>query len=216
MTDNKKPADNRSASQKITDLENAMVSAYQTMDNMARDLTTIKDALKLLGNKVDSIVKASASGEPLSDEVISKIMIQNNCEELAQKVKVMNAQGILAPQEQVADDSFIVGSELNDSGETVNPRLQFALFALQPELREKFKGAKSGDVLNLQEGKLKFKVAEIYQIQQPKPAEAPAPAETPAEAAPAASDAVPAALEATTAPAAPAAQPDQSVTPLTQ
>jgi hypothetical protein len=211
MSENQKP-DTRSASQKISDLENAMMSLYQTADNIVRDLGTIKDAIKLLGNKVDSIVKASAAGEPLNDEVISRIMVQNNIEELQNKLKVMVAQGILVPSEQAAQDSFIVGQDLNDAGEVVNPRLQFAVYALQPELREKFNGARTGDVLNLQEGKLKFKVTEIYQIQKPKPAPAPAPAEAPAEAAPAASDQAPAA-PAEAAPAAPVSQPDQSVTP---
>lgn len=184
MTQNQKPVDNRSASQKIGDLERAMMQLYQTADAMARDLGTVKDAIKLLGNKVDSIVKASQKGEAITDEVISRIMIENNCEELKQKVTIMQAQGILAPQEQIGADSFVVGAELNDAGETINPRLQFALYALSPELQEKLTGAKVGDTLTLQEGKLRFKVLESYQIQQPEaPAEAvqEAPAQAPAE-----------------------------------
>ena len=133
------PKDQRSASQKIQDLENAVMSLYQTLDNVIKDLGTVKEAIKLLGNKVDSIVKASANGEQLSDAVLSRIMIENNCEELANKVKLMLAQGVIVPQEQVADQSFVVGAELNDAGETINPRLQFGLFALRPELREKLK-----------------------------------------------------------------------------
>jgi len=214
---NQRPADTRSASQKIQDLENALISLYQTVDNIARDLNTCKDALKLLGNKMDSIVKATNAGEPLSDEVISRIMLENNIEELKNRLRVMVAQGTLVPTEQVAEDSFIAGSDINEQGETVNHRLQFALYAIKPpELQQKFIGARVGDVLNLQEGKLKFKVAEIYQIQKPKPAEAApaAPAET-AQAAPAAeaaSDAAPAAPEAAPAPAS-VPQPDQTVTP---
>lgn len=171
QTQNQKPVDNRNASQKIQDLENAMMQLYQTVDAMARDLGTVKEAIKLLGNKVDSIVKASSKGEVISDDVISRIMIENNCEELKQKVTVMQAQGILVAQEQVGTDSFVVGAELNDKDETVNPRLQFALYVLSPELQEKIKGSKVGDVLTLQEGKLRFKVLESYQIQQPKTAE---------------------------------------------
>lgn len=204
---NQKPADNRSASQKISDLENALMSLYQTADNMARDVMTLKEAIKLLGNKVDSIVKASSSGEAINDAVISRIMVENNCEELANKVKTMVAQGVLASQEQVAEDSFVVGEEVNEQGEIANPRLQFALYALQQDLRDKFIGAKAGDLLSLQEGKLKFRVSEVYQIQQPKAAEEPteeattAPAEAtqeapaqeaaPAEAAPEATQAAP-------------------------
>lgn len=191
MTQNK---DTRSASQKITDLENALMSLYQTADNMARDLGTIKEAIKLLGNKVDSIVKAASAGEPVNDTVIARIMVENNVEELNQKVKGMIAQGVLKSQEQIGADSFVVGSENDDQGAVINPRLQFALFALQPDLREKFIGGKAGDVLTLQEGKLKFKVLEVYEIQKQKPAEA---VEAPAEAAPAA-DAAPAQADQTT------------------
>ena len=194
-----RPADNRSASQKITDLENAVMNAYQTLDNVIKDLGIIKDAIKLLGNKVDSIVKASVNGEAINDSVIARIMMENNCEELANKVNVMVAQGVLATQEQVGDNSFIVGAELNDAGETVNPRLQFAIFALRPELREKLKGSKSGDVIVLEEGKLRFKVLESYAIVQPKE-DAPAPLAT----APASSDAAPAALAPATEQTAPA------------
>ena len=217
MSDNQetqKTADNRSASQKIQDLENAMIALYQTADNIARDLNTVKDAIKLLGNKIDSIAKAQLSGEQPTDEVISRIMTENNIEDLKNKLKVMVAQGILTPTEQIAEDSFIAGADINEAGETVNPRLQFALYAIRPpELQQKFLGARVGDVLNLQEGKLKFKVAEIYQIQKPKPAEAApvAPAETsaPAEAAPAA----PAATAETAPTEVTATQPDQAATP---
>ena len=211
---NQKPADNRSASQKITDLENGLIALYQTADNIVRDLQMMKEALKLLGNKVDSVVKATLAGESPTDDVIERIMRENAIEELKQKVLIMQAQGMLSPSEQIAPNSFIVGQDINDQGEIVNHRFQFALYAIQPpELRTKFAGARVGDVLNLQEGKLKFRVMEIYTIQEPKPAEA-APA-APADAAPAASDAQAPAAPAETAPAAQVAQPDQSVTPAT-
>lgn len=209
-----KPQDNRSASQKIGDLENAMIALYQTADNIARDLNTAKEAIKLLGNKLDSIVKAQLAGEQPTDDVISRIMVENNIEELKNKLKVMVAQGILSPTEQVAEDSFLVGADQNDAGEVVNPRLQFALYAIRPpELQQKFLGAKVGDVLNLQEGKLKFKVAEIYQIQKPKPVEAApaAPAETEASADATAAPAAPA--ETAPAPEASAPQSEQAATP---
>jgi hypothetical protein len=222
MSENQRPVDNRSASQKINDLENALMALYQTADNMARDLMAIKDALKLLNNKLESVIKASNNGEQLTDEVINRIMIQNNVEELAEKVKLMVAQGVLASSVQVADDSFVVGTEIDDAGETINPRLQFAVYALRnPEEREKLKGGLVGDSIRYNPSKPRYKISEVYQIQQPKQ-EAPAaeqstseaPTDAPAEAAPA--EAAPAATEAAPAtPAAPAeaAQPDQSVTP---
>lgn len=204
--------DTRSASQKITDLENALMSLYQTADNMARDLGTIKEAIKLLGNKMDSIVKAASAGEPVNDEVIARIMIENNVEELNQRVKAFIAQGILGASEQINQNSFVVGSENDDQGKVINPRLQFALFALdKPEVREKFIGGRVGDVLNLEEGKLKFRVQEIYQILKGRGSAEEAAA---ASSAPANSSAAPEAAPAEAAvESAPAPQPDQSVTP---
>lgn len=160
--------DKRTASQRIEDLERAMMSLYQTADNMARDLGTIKDAIKLLGNKVDAIVKASSSSQPINDDVIAAIMVQNNVEELKQKVSNLVAQGVLSAEESITETSFVVGSEVKEDGTVANPRLQFTMQALQPELREKLKGAKAGQTVTLQEGKLLFNVLETYAIQQPK------------------------------------------------
>jgi hypothetical protein len=167
--------DNRSASQKISDMENALMSLYQAFDAMSKDLGIAKDAIKLLGNKLDSVVKATTRGEALTDEVLSRIMIENNCEELAEKVKLLVAKGNLTVTEQVAIDSFLVGSELDDEGKVLNPRLQFALFAIKPQdIQEKFLGAKVGDLITIAEGRPKYKVQEIYQIQPDKPEEEPA------------------------------------------
>lgn len=183
MSENQRPADTRSASQKIQDLENGLMSLYQTADSMARDLMTAKEVISLLGNKIDAIVKASGLGQPLTDDVISRIMVENNCEKLAERVKLMTAQGIIVPSEQINDNSFVVGCEVNEVGEVTNPRYQFALVALPPQIRARMIGGRVGDLLNLQEGTMKFKVNAVYDIQQPKAPEA-APAAPEAEVAP--------------------------------
>ena len=159
----------RSASERIENLENGLVSLYQTADNMARDLNMVKDALKLLGNKLDSVVKAASNGEVITDEVVSRYMIENN-------VAAMVDQGILVDQAQAEDNSFVVGKEVDDAGKVVNPRIQFVLNRLDKALQDKIKGSKKDDVLTLQEGKLKFQILELYSIQNPKPAEAAKPA----------------------------------------
>jgi len=205
---NEEKKDNRSASEKITDLENAVMALYQTVDNLARDTLTIKEAIKLLGNKADSIIKAATSGEAITDENITRRMVQNNVEDLAQKVKNMVAQGILVATDQTALDSFVVGSELDENNNTINPRLQFAMYSLgqRQEVQGRLVGSKPGDVLTLEEGKLKFKVDEVYQIQQPTAPEAAdtgtsataASAEAaPTPTAPASTDAAPAEAAAT-------------------
>lgn len=159
-------ADTRSASQRIEDLENGVMAAFQTMDSMTRDILTIKEAIKLLANKTDSIVKATQRGEPLNDEVLSKIMIENNARELKDKVSAMVQQGILVKGETVEDSSFLVCRELNAQSELINPRLQFALQALVEDTRGKLKGAKVGDVIDIQEG-LKLEIMETYDVRAP-------------------------------------------------
>lgn len=186
--------DNRSASQKITDLENAFTGLYQTVSNMARDFGTVREAIKLLGTKLDATVRLQGEGQLPTDALISQTMVKINCEDLAAKVQNMVTQGILTADEQVGNDSFIIGEEQNEMGEVINPRLQFAIYAIQKEeVRNKLIGGKVGDVLNLEEGKMKFKVNEVYKIQQnpaspaqADPATTVALAETaPAETAPA-------------------------------
>lgn len=170
----------RTAAQRIEDLEQGMMAMYQTLDQMARDLMTIKEAIKLLGNKMDSIVKASQRGEALTDEVISKIMVENNMEELKSKVQALVDQGVLVPAEEVTDTSFVVGREMNDQGEIQNPRMQFVLSALEESVRAKFPGSKVGQVLDLKDGKWKFEITETYNIVTPQVAQ-PAQEETKAE-----------------------------------
>lgn len=164
---NQQQQDKRTASQRIDDMERGLMALFQTVDGITRDLMTIKEAIKLLGNKLDSVVKASNRGEPLTDDTISKIMVENNIEELKEKVQNMVNNGVLAVTDAATLQSFVVGRELNDDGSIANPRYQFIVNALNPDVREKFVGAKAGDILTLQEGKWKFEVLEVYAIQEP-------------------------------------------------
>lgn len=205
---NNAQADKRTASQRLDDMERGLMALYQTADNMARDMGTIKEAIKLLGNKLDSVVKASNNGEKLTDEVIARIMVENNVEELKGKVTNLVAQGVLVTAEEVTANSFVVGRELAEDGTVQNPRMQFVVSALNPEVKGKFPGAKVGQQLELQEGKWKFEVQEIYSIATPQP---PVPVQeddkveavmdsAPAETAQTTTEAAPA-QEATPAPA---------------
>lgn len=164
MAEKNEKKDKRNATQRIGDLEQALMGLFQTADNMARDLTTVRDAIKLLGNKLDSVAKAAN----LSDDVIAKLMIQNNVAELKEKVTNLVTQGILVPAEEMNDTSFVVGQEIDAEGNVVNPRIQFTLTSIQPELRDKIKAAKVGEAVVLEEGKLKFMPVEIYTIVPPQ------------------------------------------------
>lgn len=169
--------DKRTAVQKIDDLERAMMSLYQATDTLAKEIGTIKEAIKLLGNKTDSIVKVTQRGEALSDESISKAMIENNVEELKQKVQNLIDQGLLQSEQTISENSFVVGREIDSSGLVTNPRMQFVLSTLKEEIRSKFIGKAVGEILNLEEGKWSFEILESYSIvsqeAQSLPEEAP-------------------------------------------
>jgi hypothetical protein len=161
---NNQQKDTRTASQRIDDMERGLMALYQTADNMARDMQIIKEAIKLLGNKLDSVVKASSQGLQLNDEVISKIMVDNNIEELASKVTDLVAKGVLEKSEEVTSNSFVVGREIDKDGKIANPRMQFVVSALAPQVKDKFPGKKAGDILTLEEDKWKFEIQEVYNI----------------------------------------------------
>lgn len=202
MANEQQQEQKRTASQRIDDLERGLMAMYQTADSMARDMQVAKDAIKLLGNKLDSVVKLLNRdvSEKINDLAVGQVMIQNNVDELKGKVTDLVGQGILVASEEVTDSSFIVGQEIDDAGGIVNPRLQFALGALSEDLKTKIKASKVGETVVLQEGKLQFKLLEVYSIQQPT-----APAQ---EAAPVAEASAPATETAPAADSAPAVQAD--------
>jgi hypothetical protein len=159
----------RTAVQRIDDLERGLMGMYQAGDNLARDIMTIKEAIKLLGGKVDAIVKATMAGEDLNDEVLSRIMVDNNVVELRNKVSQLISSGMLAlSEEPINETNFVVGREVDDEGKVLNPRLQFIVRSLQENLRAKILGAKTGDAVSFQEGKLKFEIQEVYSVVAPQ------------------------------------------------
>lgn len=189
MSNNQKQ---RSATDRLNDVEQATMSIFQALDNMTRDLMLVKDAIKLLGNKLDSVVKVVASGGTLTDETISAVMVENNIAELKSKVDDLIARGVLVSELEVQPESFVVIREVDETGKVVNPRLQFTMAALPKETVDKLLGAQPGQVLQIKEGTLSVEILETYTIVTPQapqaaapqavqaPEAAPAPAETPA------------------------------------
>ena len=140
----------------------------------------------MLDNKVTSIVQAASSGDGITDETVKNMMMNNTVEELKEKVNGMKAQGILVEQTEVSETSFIVCQETDTNGVITNPRIQFVVAALMPDLRTKILGSKVGDTVVLQEGLAGLNILEIYGVTMPKPPESAAteaaPADTSAEA----------------------------------
>lgn len=163
----------RSATQRIEDLEKVVSTLYGTADNMARDLIAVKEAVQLLGSKVDALVTAVSSKEDVSDKVIARIMTDNKVEVLKGKVKNLVDQNIFVATESLDENGFVVGREIGvDTDDVTNPRLQFPIATASALVKEKLKGAKPGDVVVIEQGKFRFEVLETYKVNVPK-SEAP-------------------------------------------
>lgn len=193
--------DNRTASQKIEDLEKVVTVLYQAatenknaIESLLRsqsDQAILSAALKLLNKKVEAIVQAATPETGITFSAISALVTQMNVVELVEQVAGFVRDGYLAPAEVVTDNTYLVCSESNAEGEVVNPRIQFRLDSQDQAMQDALKGKKAGDSFSIGESTFSVKVLEIYTLTEPKApessqeapaAEAPAAEATPAEA----------------------------------
>lgn len=166
----------KTAVERLEILENTVqniIQAIQPLGNMAQDLMSLREAVKLLNNKLDSVVKLTNAGTALTDENLNQTMTDNNAKELETKVTKMVGDGLLASTDTVGKESFVVINEQDSAGKVVNPRMQFLLSALQnEEIRGKLEGAKVGTNVLVGTTGGSLNVLEAYNIVTPMPATA--------------------------------------------
>jgi len=185
----------KSATERLEDLENLtqrVIQAIQPLESSLRDIAGLREALKLLNNKLDAVVKSVNAGGPITDDGISKYMVENNVKELTSRVEGMVSQGMLVATDTVSKESFVVVNEADASGTIVNPRMQFLLSALDnEEVRTKLEGAKTGDNIFIGDKGASINILEAYTLATPQaPAAEPSAPEASTDAsAPASTDA---------------------------
>lgn len=162
----------KTATERLEELEKTqmnLLQALQSVELMSRDLMFLKEAAKLLDNKLNSVIKASVEGKALTQENINSYMVENNVAELKQKVEDMVNQGMLAENEYVKEDSFLVVSESDSEGKVTNPRLQFLLSTIQSdEIKSKLVGVRVGDSIAVDDKGNTVLVLESYNVVTPK------------------------------------------------
>lgn len=177
----------KTATERLEVLENTVnniIQAVQPLANMAQDLMSLREAVKLLNNKLDAVVKSINAGTELTDENLGQVMTDNNAKDLQEKVTKMVNDGLLAAADSISKDSFVVINEQDETGKIINPRMQFLLSALQnEEIRGKLEGAKTGTNVPVGDKGGSLNVLEAYNIVVPQAPEATA-TDTPAETAP--------------------------------
>ena len=181
----------KTATERLEVLENTaqnIIQAIQPLANMAQDLMALREAVKLLNNKLDAVVKAITAGTALTDENLGQLMTENNAKELQDKVTKMVSDGLLAATDTISKDTFVVINEQDGSGKIVNPRMQFFLSALNnDEIRSKLDGAKVGSNISVGDKGGSLNILEAYNIVTPQAVtDAAANVEVIEEAAPAA------------------------------
>ena len=130
--------------------------------NLSRENEILKDALQLLNEKQLSIIALSNEGAALSDENINNKVTTLKESALKEKLDTELRAGNIEETGVVGEDSILVGRELSEDGTVENPRIQFLVGRLIPELKDKFVGKKVGDLIKGNEGKLNIEIMEIY------------------------------------------------------
>lgn len=189
--------DNRTATQRIEDLEKVVTALYQAtniaqkgIEDLFRsqsDIPIIKEALKLLNKRTEAIIQVSQSNTGITVDSVNAVVTQMNVQDLTAQVEAYVSNGYVVAAETVSDTSYLVCEEYDTEGNLTNPRVQFRLDAHEQAIQDAFKGKRVGDTVSFGEGKYTAKVTEVYALVQPAAPEAAAPeatgaAETPAAA----------------------------------
>lgn len=235
--------DNRTATQRIEDLEQVVTTIYQgvteimnslnstgkRLSTLQEDMVLVKDVLKLLNKKSEAIIQAAKAETGITAASVTDLVVKMNVNDFKNQVAVYLQNNQIVAAETVTDQSFLVCEEINSKGEVVNPRLQFRIDTLEESVKNAFLGKKAGDLISFGGDKLDAKILEVYSlVTPPAPTSEAAPApvqEATPEAAPAAAEqalaqeSAPAAETAPAeAPAAPAADlyalPTENPTPV--
>lgn len=159
---------NLTAAQRLEGLEQAVTTLDGALRNIVNTVDMLHQAIKILGNKTDAIVKATNRGAEMTDETISAIMVENNVTELKQKVTDMVTTGLLVQSEIVEEQSFIVGREIDpDTKKVANPRIQIGMSSLTQAAKDMMLGKKTGETVDFGNGKLSIELEEVYRIVTP-------------------------------------------------
>jgi hypothetical protein len=132
--------------------------------NIARENEILKDALQLLHEKLDAVISLQNRELPLSEGNINEVVVEMKVNSLKERVDQMLQQGAIKVTDVVGEDSLIVSRELNKEGKVENPRLQFLVGRLIDELKSRFVGKKTGDLIQGEENKLDIEIMEIYDL----------------------------------------------------
>lgn len=168
------------AAQKIEALENRVIDLQAQIDEL---LNAVNDKVTILADEIDKTrqisvalnkrlnasIKAAEEGG-LNGDSVNKIILDENQKELAGRIQYLLDMGALVGDNEgsVNEKSFLVGRTLDTEGNVINPRVQFAVATVDPELSKALIDKKLGDVVAYSEDEDPFEITEMYLIADPK------------------------------------------------
>lgn len=161
------------ATQRIQQLEQQIGTLNQHISFLANQAEQLKkgfeNSVTVLSKKMDAVVQAGSKGQ-ISKESVEDIMKDERVKELKNLIDSMVEQGVLElkDKDQLSDNkTFLVGQQVDDSGNVVNPRLQFYIDSIQSEeVKDKLIGRSVGDILELEKDQPKLEITELYSIKE--------------------------------------------------
>lgn len=183
QTGNKQPK-KLTAAQRITALEDNAMAQQQNNQILAGEIDNLRQTMASLARRLNATIQAGEEGV-IGNETVNNLLIEENTKELEGKVNFLIEQGVLekAKEEGIHERSFVVGRELDENKDIVNPRIQFALVSVVPEMKGLLLGKKVGDVVQNSEDGINLEVMEILDIvEQVQKDVAVAPETTPEQA----------------------------------
>lgn len=152
------------ASQKLAVLENMVLAYDNKFNQLADEIDSLRNSITGLSKRLSASIRATETVDS-----VNKIVLDENIKELEGKVQFLIQQGILklSNETTIVDKTFVVGREIDDQSNVINPRIQFAVGSLDQELKDKLIGHKFGDVIKVTEDGLALEVTEVYEIIDP-------------------------------------------------
>lgn len=152
------------AAQRLAFLEKAFDSVQGQIEILAQEIDNLRSFSNNMSKKVDASVAAAGT-----ETEVEKIQKEQIVKELKERIDgLLQVKALLHSDkdEEATEEHFVVGRELNSDKTLLNPRTQFALIAIEPDIKDKVLGKKVGDLVEFGEddNKTYFELTELYRL----------------------------------------------------
>ena len=124
--------------QRLEVLESTVNKLSQLIDQqgviLAQEIDLLRAAIVKLNQRINAAIQAGEGGN-LSGNAVEGIMIENDIKKMKADIEHLTKMGILTKDDNMvsAEDTFVVGRNLDKDGKIINERLQFAISTLADE-----------------------------------------------------------------------------------